>query len=102
MDIPKSLTPKPLPVSYSSLGREERKLVRERYARLQDNKCHHCGWDLSKPPSSNQLTKKIDVTLFPRNFFDHPVHLHHDHRTDLTIGAVHAECNAVLWQFLGE
>lgn len=32
----------------------------------------------------------------------YPVHLHHDHKTGLTIGAVHAKCNAVLWQYYGE
>jgi hypothetical protein len=28
--------------------------------------------------------------------------LHHCHQTGLTIGAVHAKCNAVLWQYHGE
>ena len=32
----------------------------------------------------------------------HPIHLHHDHDTDLTIGAVHAYCNAILWEYHNE
>jgi hypothetical protein len=31
----------------------------------------------------------------------HPVHLQHSHVTGLTEGAVHAFCNAVLWQYEG-
>ena len=45
---------------------------------------------------------EIHEELFPKNFFDHPIHLHHDHETGMTIGAVHAQCNAVLWQYHGE
>jgi hypothetical protein len=30
-----------------------------------------------------------------------PIHLQHDHDTGLTEGAVHAYCNAVLWQYEG-
>jgi hypothetical protein len=48
------------------------------------------------------MSKKINVDLFPPNFFKWPVHLHHDHRTGMTIGAVHCRCNAVLWQYHGE
>ena len=44
----------------------------------------------------------ITNSLFPPNFFKWPVHLHHSHDTGMTIGAVHARCNAVLWQYHGE
>lgn len=44
----------------------------------------------------------VNMKLFPPNFFKHPVHLHHDHQTGMTIGAVHNHCNAVLWQYYGE
>jgi len=30
------------------------------------------------------------------------MHLHHNHETDMTEGAVHAYCNAVLWQYEGK
>ena len=31
----------------------------------------------------------------------HPIHLQHNHSTDMTEGAVHAYCNCVLWQYEG-
>lgn len=31
----------------------------------------------------------------------YPVHLQHNHDTGMTEGAVHARCNAVMWQYLG-
>jgi hypothetical protein len=40
--------------------------------------------------------------LFPELFLKYPVHLHHSHVTGLTIGAVHAYCNAVLWVYHDE
>ena len=48
------------------------------------------------------MEKWIDEELVPENFFKYPVHLHHSHYTGMTIGAVHANCNAVLWQYHGE
>jgi hypothetical protein len=39
--------------------------------------------------------------LFPPNFLKYPVHLQHNHDTDMTEGAVHARCNAVMWQYHG-
>ncbi|AGI61771.1 hypothetical protein VCO139_0016 [Vibrio phage VCO139] len=42
------------------------------------------------------------MKLFPKNMFQYPIHLHHDHNTGMTIGAVHARCNAVLWEYYGE
>jgi hypothetical protein len=44
----------------------------------------------------------INQILFPKSFFKYPVHLHHCHKTGLTLGAVHHYCNAYLWQYLGE
>ena len=51
----------------------------------------------------DQYQKEMDKikTIFPENFFDHSIHLHHDHDTGMTIGAVHAHCNAVLWEYEG-
>jgi hypothetical protein len=88
-----------LPVNYNEIHFSERKLVREEYTRIQAGKCHYCKQQLSVRPSEN---KRVNKNLFPKKFFDWPVHLHHDHKTGMTIGAVHAYCNAVLWQYHGE
>jgi hypothetical protein len=53
-------------------------------------------------PNIDVLTMPINEKIFPPNFFKYPVHLHHDHNTGMTIGAVHAYCNAVLFQYHGE
>jgi hypothetical protein len=90
-----------LPVDYEMLDWRERKAVREEYIRLQSNKCWYCKNDLSGEPPSDILNKSIKLSLFPPNFFTHPVHLQHDHETGMTEGAVHSYCNAVLWQYEG-
>lgn len=91
-----------LPVNYNNLTSRERKVVRNEYVKLQHGKCYHCSNALDRPPSSEVRSRRVDPTLFPSNFFDWPVHLHHDHETGMTIGAVHNYCNAVLWQYYGE
>tara|TARA_R110000850_G_scaffold233967_1_gene358820 strand:- start:20824 stop:21123 length:300 start_codon:yes stop_codon:yes gene_type:complete len=96
------LAPVPLPVQYNDLSSQERRLVRERYVRKQSGLCSGCDEPLDGPPHISVANAHIDWSLFPKNFQDHPVHLHHDHTTGLTIGAVHARCNAFLWQYFGE
>ena len=91
-----------LPVNYDQLPFQQRRAVREEYVRVQNGLCAHCGTPLSGDPSMEIMEKWINDELFPENFFNHPVHLHHSHETGLTIGAVHANCNAVLWQYHGE
>jgi hypothetical protein len=91
-----------LPVNYDKISSAQRRLVREEYVRLQEGKCCHCGQPLDGKASKEMIGKRIDRTLFPPNFFKGPVHLHHAHDTGMTIGAVHAVCNAVLWQYHGE
>lgn len=91
-----------LPVNYDRLEWWERKAVREQYAVEQGGKCSHCGGDLTGDPIGSDAKRKINRRLFPASFFKHPVHLHHCHRTGMTIGAVHNRCNAVLWQYHGE
>lgn len=91
-----------LPVNYEKINARERKRVREEYARLQGNKCSHCGASLIGDPSKKMMQTRVDRWLFPRHFFKWPIHLHHDHNTGLTIGAVHNRCNAILWQYYGE
>jgi len=90
------------PSHYSQLTFNQRRQVRLLYVAEQDKKCWYCKSDLEKDPPQNILDKKITLSLFPKGFLDNPVHLHHDHDTDLTIGAVHAYCNAVLWEYEGQ
>lgn len=85
-----------LPVNYNSIGQNQRRLVREEYARRQGNRCYYCKALLSEPSADK---RSVRTNKFPKGFFDRPVHLHHNHVTGLTIGAVHAHCNAVLWQY---
>ncbi len=91
-----------LPVNYNSLTWEERKSVREEYIKRQKGLCQHCGKPLSEKADESIELLWIDEDLFPVNFFKYPVHIHHSHKTGKTIGAVHARCNAVLWQYKGE
>jgi len=91
-----------LPVNYDKLRPRERRTVREEYIRQQDGKCQHCGEPLSGAPLEKIAGMSINRSLFPPMFFKHPVHLHHNHDTGMTIGAIHNTCNAVLWQYHGE
>lgn len=91
-----------LPVNYNNLSPPERKVVRERYIEVQKGLCSHCGKPLSEKPDKSVRMMKVSKKLFPPNFFKWPVHLHHNHDTGMTIGAVHNYCNAVLWQYHGE
>ncbi len=91
-----------LPVDYTALSRAERREVRGEYIRVQGNRCQHCGNLLSGPPTTRVSQAYIDRRRFPKGFFRWPIHLHHDRGTGMTIGAVHARCNAWLWQYRGE
>lgn len=90
-----------LPVEYHSLHHKDRKLVREQYIKEQKGLCMYCNEDLNNPPPKTITKKKIRWKLFPPNFLKYPIHLQHCHRSGLTEGAVHAYCNAVLWQYEG-
>ena len=91
-----------LPVNYDETHYKKRKLVREEYTRVQGGKCYHCGQPLDNLPAQAITEMPIDRTLFPIGFFKNPVHLHHSHDTGLTIGSVHAHCNANLWVYHNE
>jgi hypothetical protein len=91
-----------LPVNYTTLTPTERREVRNTYVEKQKGKCQFCQASLSESPSFEIRKLDINKNLFPENFFKYPVHLHHDHDSGLTIGAVHSYCNAVLWQYHGE
>lgn len=91
-----------LPCDYNKLDWRERRDVRNCYIEIQGGKCAHCGEDLSGLARIDVAMKKINTRLFPKTFWQYPTHLHHDHKTGMTIGAVHNQCNAVLWQYHGE
>lgn len=90
------------PVDYRAMTQPERRKVREAYVKEQDGFCCHCSKPLERAPD---MSKLIRWNLFPGGrdgFLRYPIHLHHNHKTGMTIGAVHAYCNAVLWQYHGE
>lgn len=91
-----------LPVNYTELTPAMRREVRERYIEVQGGNCCHCGEPLNGNARADVRQKKVTARLFPPTFFKWPVHLHHSHKTGMTIGAVHCYCNAVLWQHHGE
>ena len=91
-----------LPAVYADLDMVARRAVRHEYMRLQGGLCYHCKQPLGGKPSKKIMGMHIKSSLFPPRFFEWPVHLHHSHETGLTLGAVHARCNAVLWQYHGE
>ena len=84
---------------YSELTMTDKRLLREKYIELQGGKCFYCHEELSKEPPKTITDKQINWKLFPENFLKYPVHLQHNHKTDMTEGAVHAYCNAVMWQY---
>lgn len=91
-----------LPIKYSKAHWTVRRRARNLYMKQQGGLCWFCKESLDKAPSEAVRSAYINKNLFPRGMFDYPVHLHHDHNTDDTIGAVHARCNAYLWQYKGE
>lgn len=91
-----------LPVKYSLLSPGKRKLAREQYVREQKGKCAYCGEHLNGPPSTKVEIANIKLSIFPTGFLNWPIHLHHDHETGNTVGAVHCRCNAYLWQYEGK
>jgi hypothetical protein len=90
-----------LPIIYDSLKWYEKKNVREQYIQEQKGKCMYCGCDINEDPPKLITEKYINWDFFPPNFLSNPIHLQHDHNTGLTEGAVHAYCNAVMWQYEG-
>lgn len=90
-----------LPVNYEELSRTERRAVREQYIKQQDGRCYWCKNYLWDVPTKKMLQIKINLKLFPQGFLNYPVHLQHSHDTGMTEGAVHARCNAIMWQYHG-
>ena len=94
--------PLQLPIKYSEASPSLRRLARDQYIKQQKGLCAHCGTDLTVAPEELVKQFPINKALFPTGMFTYPVHLHHCHTTDLTIGAVHCQCNAILWQYFNE
>ncbi len=91
-----------LPAMYEELSPIQRQAVRRQYSRLQNWKCYFCQGSLFNKVTNEEIVNAdINWNLFPPNFTKYPVHLQHDHDTGLTEGAVHALCNAYMWQYLG-
>ena len=88
-----------LPTDYTKLTIKERRQVREQYIEAQEGKCLYCKNDLNSPAPSSITGRKIDWTKFPDDFLAYPIHLQHNHWTNMTEGAVHSYCNAVMWQY---
>lgn len=91
-----------LPKKYDEISPLDKRIIRGEYTRIQNNRCWFCGEPLDGPPHQMVLKNKIRKSLYPKEFFNHPIHLHHSHETGLTVGAVHAYCNAVLWEYYNE
>ena len=91
-----------LPINYAEATWQERREARNQYIELQDNLCWFCGCSLTGAPIQKVQEACLNMSLFPKGFLEYPVHLHHDHKTHMTIGAVHSKCNGYLWQYLGE
>lgn len=91
-----------LPINYKKAHWSVRREARLQYQSEQKGLCCHCGARFDEGPADHIEKKKLNMRLFPKKFLSHPIHLHHCHKTEMTIGAVHARCNAVLWQYHGE
>lgn len=90
-----------LPADYTKLTRAERSEVRMEYEFQQDGDCAYCGVPLYEDPPAHITGQDIRWDLFPPGFLNNPIHLQHNHYTGMTEGAVHAYCNAVMWQYEG-
>lgn len=90
-----------LPVKYHDLTIQQKQEVREQYIVEQKGLCYFCNKPITEEPPDKIQKLEINLNLFPRNFLDNKIHLQHNHNTGFTEGAVHARCNAVLWQYHG-
>ena len=91
-----------LPVNYDKTPPHERRFIREEYVKLQKGLCYYCKSPLNSKPPLKIRKMKLQRGAFPRGFWKYPIHLHHNHDTGMTIGSVHAICNAILWQYHGK
>lgn len=59
----------------------------------------YCEYPLDGEPARWVAIKPVDISLYPQGFFNNPIHLQHCHKSGYTEGAVHAYCNAVMWEY---
>ena len=92
-----------LPVDYTRLDwrKGETRAVREQYIKEQKGLCYWCHGSLHQDAPEDIAEQRVDWDLFPPNFRKSPIHLQHNHDTNMTEGAVHMRCNAVMWQYHG-
>lgn len=88
-----------LPALYKELNQIQKRTARRQYMRLQHWNCLFCGRSLFSDAPQELKDLPIDWDLFPEGFTKYPVHLQHNHDTGLTEGAVHAFCNAFMWNY---
>jgi len=91
-----------LPINYVKASRARRAQARLQYIVEQEGLCYYCESDIEEKPPQWVRNKPLTRGNYPKHFFTHPIHLHHSHETDFTIGATHAYCNAVLFEYHGE
>jgi len=94
--------PVTLPIHYPSCNPRQRRAARLEYVLKQQNKCLYCKGALSEDPPKVVTERALNMCLFPQGFLQYPIHLHHCHKTGMSLGAVHAYCNGVLFQYHGE
>jgi hypothetical protein len=90
-----------LPINYETAHPSVRKKAREAYVIQQKGMCYWCDEPLTGKPAKSVRNLTVNWSLFPPHFLKHPVHLQHCHDTGMTEGAVHALCNAVMWDHFG-
>lgn len=86
---------------YSLMSPKQRRWLRVKMVEEQGHKCWYCGNFVYMPPPEHIANYKYNMKRFPPNMLKHPVHLHHDHKTDECLGAVHAKCNMYMWEVDG-
>lgn len=87
---------------YSKMTPNDRRNLREQMARAQGDECWYCTAPLYMTPPVHIGNYKYNKRSFPPNMLKYPVHLHHDHETDICLGAVHAKCNVYMWEVEGK
>lgn len=90
-----------IPTRYDNLTSYQKANVRREYSRLQGHFCWFCGSSLYGSVNEDIQDLPIDWDLFPggEGFLKYPIHLQHNHDTGMTEGAVHAYCNAFMWNY---
>lgn len=84
-----------LPTKYSSLSGERLAVVKEAYICLQRERCWLCGGNLYELPNHVVDNPNLIGLCSSQLAEQHPLHLHHNHDTGLTLGVAHAECNII-------